>query len=60
MDRRHGIPTTILVSVIAIAFLVSLKIYWPITEPEHIEAISTTILGFVISAIVHWYMSIFR
>ena len=55
--RRAGIPPFILVPAIVIGLLMALKIYWPITEPEHVEAVSTTVLGFILSAIIHWYIS---
>lgn len=57
MYRRQGIPLFLLVSVVIIGMLFALKIYWPITDPEHVEALSTTILGFILSAIIHWYVS---
>jgi hypothetical protein len=47
-----------IVSAIIVGLLFALKIYWPITEPEHVEALSTAILGFILSAIIHWYISI--
>ena len=55
--RRAGIPPFIFVPAIVIGVLMSLKIYGPITDPEHVEALSTTILGFILSAIIHWYIS---
>lgn len=57
MQHRRGLPTFMILSVIIIGLLFALKIYWPITEPEHVEALSTTILGFILSAIIHWYIS---
>lgn len=55
--NRRGIPVPVLIALIFIGVLVSFKIFWPVTEREHVEAISTAILGFIISAMVHWYIS---
>ena len=53
----QGIPPFLFISITIIGVLFAVKIFWPFTDPEHTEALTTTILGFILSAIIHWYIS---
>lgn len=42
---------------LALSMFVAFAIFWPVTDPDHVEAISSTVFGFLVAALVHWYVT---